>query len=194
MSKKMGKLVIITILAGLVIVYFYYLTINSKNTSAKRNVKKSDEVEELINKDLDGEYPKTPREVVKLYSRIISTFYSGGYNEDEKKLLAVQAQKLMDGELLEHNEFEEYYENLCKDIEEYKENNRKISSYILGSSSDVEFKTLEDKKYASVKCTYYTKGKEGTAKVPEKYVLRQDDEGRWKILYWKLVNEDSEDE
>lgn len=194
MSKKMRNVVVITILVGLAIVYFYYLTINSKSTSEKHNAEEVDEVEKLINKDFDESYPKTPREVVKMYSRIISTFYNENYNEDEKKLLAVQAQKLMDSELLEHNEYEEYYKNLCEDIEEYKQNKRKISSYQLDSSSDVEFKTLKERKYAFVKCTYYTKGKEGTAKVPEQYVLRQDEDGRWKILFWKLVNEDEEDE
>lgn len=194
MSKKMRKVVVITILIGIVVVYFYYLTINSKSTSKKSDVKKVDEVEKLINKDLDESYPKTPREVVKFYSRIISVFYSGGYNEDEKKLLAVQAQKIMDNELLEHNKFDDYYDNLCEDIDEYKENGRKISSYMLDSSSDVEYKTFKERKYAYIKCTYYTKGKEGTAKVPEQYVLRQDEDGRWKILFWKLVDEDEEDE
>lgn len=194
MSKKMRKVVVITILIGIVVVYFYYLTVNNKNTSKKSDVKKVDEVEKLINKDLDESYPKTPREVVKFYSRIISAFYSGGYNEDEKKLLAVQAQKIMDNELLEHNKFDDYYDNLCEDIDEYKENGRKISSYMLDSSSDVEYKTFKEKKYAYIKCTYYTKGKEGTAKVPEQYVLRQDEDGRWKILFWKLVDEDEEDE
>lgn len=194
MSKKMRNVVIITVLIGLAIVYFYYLTVNSKSTSAKNNVQEVDEVEKLINKDLDESYPKTPREVVKMYSRIISTFYNESYNEDEKKLLAVQAQKLMDSELLEHNEYEEYYKNLCEDIDEYRENKRKISSYKLDSSSDVEFKTFKERKYAFINCTYYTKGKEGTARVPEQYVLRQDEDDRWKILFWKLINEDEEDE
>lgn len=194
MRKKMRTVVVITILIALVIVYFYYITVNNKNTSQKKTVKEISEVEKIINKDLEETYPKTPREVVKLYSRIISCFYKEQYSEDEQKLLAMQAQKLMDEELLEHNEYEEYYNNLCQDIEEYKENERTISSYMLDSSSDVEYKTFQEKEYAFIKCIYFTKGKEGTAKVPEQYVMRQDEAGRWKILFWKMIEEDEEDE
>lgn len=194
MRKEMKKIVIIAILIGACIVYFYYLSLNSNKPADNKKTEEVAEAEKLINKDLDESYPKTPRETVKFYSRIITVFYNEKYTEDEQKLLAVQAQKLMDDELLEHNKFDEYYENLCEDIKEYKENNRKISSYLLDSSADVVYKTFQEKEYAYVNCIYFTKGKEGTSRSPEQYVLRKDEEGKWKILFWKLIEEETDDE
>lgn len=194
MKSKMKKLVIITIMIALVVMYFFYIT--NKTSPSKKNTEKKDvsEVTKLLNKDLDSSYPKTPREVVKLYNRIIKCYYGEKYTDDELKLLAVQAQKLMDKELIEHNDFNTYYNNLCEDIEEYKENERTISSYVLDSSADIEYKNFKEAEYAFVRCLYYTHGKEGTAKVPQQYILRKDDSGKWKMVYWEKIEEDNDNE
>ena len=122
------------------------------------------------------------------YSQIITCLYEGGYSEDEMKELAKQAHKLMDDELASRNEFDDYYKNLREDVESYKADEKKISSYLVESGDDVKYKDFQERKYSFVDCIYYTKGKEGTAKVPEEYTLRMDKDGKWKILYWKMVN------
>ena len=130
---------------------------------------------------------------MKLYSRIISCYYKEEYSEDELKLLAVQTQKLMDDELKEHNSFDEYYSNLKEDIEKYQKEKKVISAYVIQSSVDVEYKTFQDEEYAFVDCTYFTNGKEGAARVPEKYVLRKSSDGKWKIVYWEIIEEEDSD-
>ena len=192
-GNKFKLVVIVTILGAMLVLYYYSLSSDKVSKEKENRAKTTTEVTKLIDKDLDNSYPKTPREVVKLYSRIIKCFYSGEYTEDELKLLAVQAQKLMDDELLEHNEFDEYYDNLTADIEEYKEQGKVISSYILDSSKNVEYKTMDGKEYAAMKCIYYTKQKKGTEKTNQEYVLRKDEDNRWKLLYWKLFSDEEEE-
>ena len=38
-------------------------------------------------------------------------------------------------------------------------------------------------------CIYYLKSKSGTSKVVETYILRKDEDDRWKILGWKEYEE-----
>ena len=61
------------------------------------------EIQKLITKNLDTNYPATPREVVKYYNRILECFYDDTYTDDELESLADQARKLLDDELLENN-------------------------------------------------------------------------------------------
>lgn len=192
-KSRLKMVIIISVMAAIILVYYYNLS--TKRVEKHNSTKQTKEITKLLAKNLEESYPKTPREVIKLYSRIITCFYSGSYTEDEKKLLAVQVQKLMDDELLKHNDFDEYYDNLCADIEQYEKENKVITSYVLDSGSNVEYKILEEKNYAILKCLYYTKGKEGVAKTNQQYILRKDETGKWKILYWKLFDseEDSDE-
>lgn len=187
--KKLKVFIIMLIILGLVIWYYNYLD----NKDDKKETKKElTEVEKLVNKDIEASYPETPREVVKLYNRIMLCYYNEDMSNEEFIKLTKQARILFDDELLEHNPYEEYFSRLCDELEEYKKNNRRISSCLIDGSRDVEYYTVEKQKYSSVGCTYYVKGDEGTTKSSEEYVLRKDEEGRWKILYWKLADKEDE--
>ena len=56
---------------------------------------------------------------------------------------------------------------------------------MLAENSEVEYSTVDNQSYASMKCIYYLKDEKGTSKVEEIYVLRKDENDRWKILGWK---------
>lgn len=191
--KKYRKFIVILVLVCLAILYYFNFETHNKKP---QNTQKDEvgEVQKLINKDLEKNYPASPREVVRMYSRIITCFYGEKYSEDEKKALSLQARILMDSELLQNNPFEQYYEDLTADIEQYKNENKNISTYILDKSSDVIYKTLQSKHYASLNCVYYVKGKSGTERTIETYTLRKDESGKWKILYWKLTPASEENE
>lgn len=193
MKKKNNRFkvyVILIILAALAIMYYIYIDSRPKK---KVEIEENTEVVRLINKNLDNSYPKTPREVIKLYNRIIICYYNEEYTNNQLVSLTKQARKIFDDELLERNPYDEYFERLCEEIEEYKKDNRIIGSCLLASNRDVEYYALEGKRYSSVQCVYYLKGDEGTTKVSHEYVLRKDEEGKWKIVYWKLPdNEDEE--
>ena len=190
--KKLRVLIIILILAGLGVWYYNYL--DSKKVESKSE-KVVSEIDKIINKNLKTSYPETPREVVKFYNRIMLCFYNEKCSNEQLIRLSTQARLLFDDELLKHNPYEEYFTRLCDEISDFESDNRTITSCLLEGSRDVEYYTLEGSKYASIKCVYYTKGDEGTIKSSEKYVLRKDKEGKWKVLYWKLTDDgNSEDD
>lgn len=186
---KIKGLVISLILAGLCIGYYFYL-------DSKSNVKEEPdtvtEVDKLINRNIKKTYPETPREVVKLYNRIMLCFYNEKYSEEQLARLSAQARLLFDEELLEKNPYEEYYARLCEEIQSYRDDDRTITSCKLAESDDVDFYTIKKQKYASVQCLYYSKGDAGTIKTSEEYVLRKDENNKWKILYWKLADKNDE--
>ena len=66
--KKNGlkSIIIVVFCACLCVGYYFYLT---QKNSGKED--KMTEVEMLISKDLELSYPKTAREVVKFYNRIL---------------------------------------------------------------------------------------------------------------------------
>lgn len=193
--KKYGKFIVILILISACILYYYSLSSNSKTKSkAKQTNKSKTEVEDLVNRDLFKNYPSTPREVVKLYSRIITSFYDRKYTDDQLESLAKQARALMDQELLDKNAYDEYFENLKADIDQYKHEKKKISSYIIDKSGDIDYKTFDSHYYAKVKCIYYLKGEAGTSRTIETYTLRKDSDGKWKLLYWSLTPADEDEE
>ena len=70
--KKSGVIkAVITILIILLIVGVYYFFTTQRRTSVEDTVELT-EIQKLITKNLDTNYPATPREVVKYYNRILS--------------------------------------------------------------------------------------------------------------------------
>ncbi len=184
--KKYKTLIIISILIAMGLLYYYYLSSKDKTVDKKSDTE-VEEVAKLINKDLDISYPATPREVVEFYSRILSCYYGGKCDEEEIEQLAAQSRKLFDDELNNKNPYEEYVENLKAEIKQYKEEKKKISTYIIEKSGDIEYKTFQSHFYAKVDCAYYIKGEGVTSRTLETYTLRKDSAGKWKILYWSLT-------
>ena len=74
MKKIIGLIVVAVVCAGVICGAFYLTAQRSKNQA--QNVETLTEVQKIITKNLDTKYPETPREVVKLYTRII-TAYNG---------------------------------------------------------------------------------------------------------------------
>ena len=180
MKKHLKTLIIVTILAVLVVSYYYVLS--TREQTIQRDT--TSEVEKIVSMNLEQMYPSTPREVIKLYSRIIKCFYNDTYTDDEFQKLMLQARVLFDEELLKANPFDEYEDNLIQEIKEYDSVNRRITSYILAKSSEVVYNRVDKVDYAVLNCAYYLRDKEGRKRVDHEYTLRKDENGRWKILYW----------
>lgn len=189
-KNKLKIYTIIIILITLGVMYYIYIDNKPKKEVV---IEENAEVVRLVNKNLNQTYPETPREVVKLYNRIIICFYNEEYTNNQLIALTNQARTLFDEELIERNPYDEYFKRLCEEIESYKDIDQKISSCILESNREVDYYTKEDKKMASVECVYYLKGDEGTIKVSHEYVLRKDEDGKWKILYWKLADKEDDE-
>ena len=184
--KKYRTFIIIMVLIALGVLYYYYLSSNNRTTTGKKKNVKS-ETEELLEVDLERDYPGTPRDVVDYYSRIIICCYQEKHDEEEIEKIAKQSLVLFVYDLSQQNPLEKYVRNLTAEIQQYREEKKHISNYIIERSGEVEFKTFQGHYYAKVECAYYVKGEGTTSRTLETYTLRKDSSGRWKILYWELT-------
>lgn len=150
-------------------------------------------VQQIITKDLAGNYPKTPREVLKTYNEIISCFYNEECTDEEIEKLADRVLLLLDEELLANNPKDEYLKKVKAEIADYKAKGKTIVSYNLSSSNDVEFRTVDERECAYVDCSYFIKDKKGYSKSYMTYVARKDDKNEWKILVFYQSEGDTSD-
>lgn len=172
------------VLIGLVLGYFYYL-------SVRKGGDESDEVEispvqEVLLRNLDKSYPTSPREVLKYYGQLVQCFYGEEYTEEEFEQLAAKVMELYDDELAGNQTPEQYLENLRWDVDQWKEKETKVSSYSLPSSTDVDFFTEDG--YSWARLYFGMNLRKGTQLdvINAVYLLRKDDQGHWKIYGWKL--------
>lgn len=160
-----------------------------------RSKKNSDiqqsEIQKLLEKEINESYPATPREVVKLYSRYTKCIYNEKLSDDEISKLAEKVQMLYDAELLQNNPFDEYLYDLKLDISEYHSSERRITSYSVDSGDNVVTWTDDGKEYARLVASYTLREDSAYNKTFEEFLLRKDEENRWKILGFRLT--DSED-
>lgn len=193
MRKNNGiKVVIIGIvLLCLVLGYYYYLS-NKKAAENEKNNVKLTAVQEILLRNLDKNYPPTPREVIKCFGNFCQCLYEGQYTEEEFLALAAQVQKLYDAELIANSTQEQYIEKLKNDINDFKEKKIVISSYSPASSMDVERFTQDGYEWAQMQCIFSLRKGTQLSKTEEIFILRKDENGHWKIYGWGLEDEEEQ--
>ena len=139
------------------------------------------ETELIISKDLESSYPKTAREVVKFYNRILNCYYQQEYTDEQLGQLAEQARTLMDEELKQKNPGESYLQAVEEDISVFAKEGKTISNVALEESNEIE-----GRECAYVDVVYYlkikNKGKTKSERSSQTYILRRDDDNKWRIL------------
>ena len=190
---KKSKIFILIILCVGLLVGGYTYWLNNSNNSSSENMELT-KVQQLITKDLETNYPKTPREVIKMYSEIISCFYNEEYTEKELEALIDQTLLLMDEELAANNPKSEYVKAVKEEILEFESAERTIVSYTLPSSNEVQYRTVDDRECAYVETSYFIKEKSSYQKTYQTYVVRKDADGKWKILVFYKTEGDVSDE
>ena len=190
MRASGAKIVIIAvILAGIVLGYFYYLGHRDRKQTGE--MVSATVVQSVLMRDLEHNYPPTPKEVVKYYSEITECFYNEEYSDEELTQLATKIQHLYDMELVANKTQEQYMEDLRNDIADMRKKKCTIASYEVSASTDVEYFTQNDDSCARLYCTYYLRDANSGNRVSslERFVLRQDQDGHWKIFGWELVED-----
>lgn len=183
------KIVIIgVVLAALIVGYYYYLNQKEKKT-AESNPKVT-KVDEVLSRNLENNYPPTPKEVIKYYSELTRCFYNEKYSQEQLIQLADKARELYDEKLLENNEREEYISSLQKEIEDYKKDERVIYSYSVSASTDVYEFSQDGYDWARLHCIYTLRKGSSYVNVNEVFLLRKDENGHWKIFGWELVEDE----
>lgn len=189
MYKKTQNPVVVGIVMALLAVFiicgfFLVRSIGLKNLELKKS---KTEVEKLMELNLDDNYPGNAREVLKIYNRILKCCYNEELTDEQIKKLAEQNQKLFDEQLLEKNPLDQYVEKLKKDIEDYKSKKTTIANIAIQDLAEAEREERGGYKFCNLLVSYIVKDTKGLKTTNEKYYLREDDKGRWKILFWELT-------
>lgn len=195
--KEKGTKVFTLVIFLLVLAALGYYTYLSNQAPGHQDVVSSSEKEILLNYDMENEYPKTVRETVKLHCRYLKYVYSEEFNkdatDDELFTMNQKIRELFDEELLAINSPDDQLQSLKDEIALYETKKQKFISYTLAEASQIEYNTENDVEYAKMRVTVAMTVDGASFSVDEEYILRQDAEGKWKILGWQAVQQNQSD-
>ena len=184
--SKIKKPLIIVILGGLIVGYFFYLT----NRKIDNNDKMADNspLSQVLDKDLTLNYPGTPRGVLIYYSDILKVLYTldGKKDEADVRRLGDKLLGIFDEELISYNPPEIYKASLVEEVKVYNSAKKKVADYVIEGNSNIEFLKDKGKEYAIIDVAYFVHEDKKVIKTMEKFTLRKDSEGKWKILFWEI--------
>ncbi len=186
MKKHIRGVIAGIICVLLVVGYYYYLS--HRDTKTVADTTELTAITKITTKNLDTSYPKTPREVIKLYNDILKCYYNEDCTDAEIEALGAQARKLLDEELLENNPEDQYYASLKADILVYKADKRTISRTDVCDSDEITYKTVKGSECAYVTASYFMKEGNKFVKSYQQYALRKDASGNWKIVAYEQTN------
>jgi hypothetical protein len=192
MKKKSQnpKVIVLIVIALMVILLSVYAFV--ANSARQQKEQSLSTVDVVMSRDLELDYPGTPKEVLSYYNSILDCFYNQDCTQDQLIALGGKARTLFDRELQEANEPQDYLERLLGDVEKFKDQGMKIPSTSVSSAISVEKYTKDGYSFAKLSCTYDVK--EGKTMKPSSiiYLFRLDDNRKWKIFGWELANTQSE--
>jgi len=119
---------------------------------------------------------------------MLQTLYSD-LKDEEVEALALKIRELYDTEFLDNNPEADYLKNLYTEIAEWNEAKRKISYFFLVNEELEQESVIEGKKYAVVHVSYTIQEK-GKFSETWRFLLRLNEDERWKILGWDFVPEE----
>lgn len=173
-------IVLIILLVGLVGCYAY---LSSRSRSIAENAAMT-AVEKVLSRDMEYDYPSTPKELLKYYNEIQKCFYNENCTDDEIEALAIRARELYDEELLANNELGVHIMSLKAEIKDYKDNKRVITAVSVAASTNVDFFEDNGYEFARIYCGYNVTEGSFTKQVRQIFLLRRDENKRWKIYGW----------
>lgn len=180
-STMRVAVILIVVIAGLVGLYAILMS-RARTEAAQEDMTP---VQSVLTKDLEKDYPATVKEVIKYYAEIEKCFYNEECSDGEIEALGVQARKLYDAELLANNEMAGYLTKLKEDIKGFKEAKRRLIAVSVAASTNVDYFSEDGYDFARIYCGYTIKESDGrTVSDARVYLLRRDEDRRWKIYGW----------
>ena len=184
-SKNTTKVAIIfLVLIVAVVAYFAYLSNKSREVEDEAAMTA---VKLVLSRDLENNYPPTVKEVMKYYADIQKCLYSQECLDEEAEQLGMKARALYDDELLAANDVTGHLLQLKAEITSFQEDSRKITAASVASSANVDTFTEDGFEFARIHCTYTVLADGQSNLVDMVYLLRRDENRRWKIYGWDLA-------
>ena len=137
----------------LVLVVGYYAYLSGTHRTEQQEAVMS-EVDTALSRDLDNDYPATPKEVIKYYNDLMKCFYNEECTAEELQDLGRKSLQLFDEELQENNDEDTYLIRLQGEVQNYKDNKRKITSVSLAPSTNVDYYSVDGYSFARISCSF----------------------------------------
>lgn len=182
-KRTAATVTFMTILAVVIIITYFYWTNRTQPLRSSEN--KLTEVQKMADTDLELYYPKTPTQLVKLFAGMMKTMYNHP-SDNDIKALALKVRELYDPEFLKSNPEKTYLKNLYEELADWKKKNRRITKYVLTEQDKNLEKEISGVNYAT---RYIKFTLQESTKFTETWdvLMRQDKNGQWKILGWKVT-------
>ena len=173
--KKRTAGIIKTVIIGVICVgieagFYYYLT--NRSPRSVETTGETDEITSVLSKNLEKDYPASPRAVIKYYNRILLCLYN---------------------ELLENNPQDTFSTQMQNDIAAYKAESKIIATASVCDTDEVAYKKVEGSDCAYVTASYFLRSTKAYNRANQEYVLRKDENGDWKILGFVALEGDNGD-
>lgn len=190
---RLIRYIILAVLAVLIVLALYMRLTNRTPGSSQKADEQMNEVQTLKMYDLDKQYPKDARDVVKLHCRFLKALYNEELEKEDIQTLNEQVRKLFSADLLAENPEESQMEALITDINKFHADGRTYISYEVDSGNNVLYTTTNGKDYAMlyVNCKLRENGK--TKDIQEQYLLVKEND-LWKIQGWQEIVTDAADD
>lgn len=176
------KSIVLLALGAVVVVGLYFMFVGSKKSPEEEQYNLT-AVDEITTTNLEKNYPANPRMVVELYAKTMQVLYKEEYTEGQQDKMLYVLKGIMDDELL--GQQVNFSKSMKNEIAERKEGDYSISNYLV-QNSEPEVVTVSGKKMCNVQCLFSLRKGTSTVAAYYQFILRQDDEKRWKILGWDV--------
>lgn len=185
MKKRVGSIVVILVLACAIVALYLYIDRSGKQ--AKEQV--STAAEQVLARNMEANYPPTPHAVAEFYCNIVECIYSEETTESQIEALVAKELLLFDEEFAAQNPYEQYLLATKEELSAAKEKELVFTGYVLDKASNVEKWKKDGVEYASLQLQFMSRSKEGNGANCRNLILRKDEQGRYKILGWKILTD-----
>lgn len=188
-ASTIKSIILVAIMAGLILLAFYRTTNKPSERNNEENYVNS-EVENILLRNLDKNYPPSPKEVVKYYSDLTKCLYNEDCTDEDIEQLAAKALLLYDDDLAANQEWNRYITDLKSEIATKKSQKYSIYGYTVSASTDVTYFEKDNYECASLYCKYNIRNGSIPGTVEELFILRKDAAGHWRILGWDISQDE----
>ena len=195
MKKKKGTvttIIFLVILASAIFGIYYFARFKADERAKKQAEKNAQptEISQILDLNIDANYPDTARTVLRLYGRIVSAMLNEELKDGELRKLESQLRRLFDVEFLLNNSEDEQFNALNLERNDYRDHKRTVDSYLVDSAGNAEHKVIDGRECYSALVNFVVKENGISSTLYEEFLLRRDDTGKWKILGWRRVDKD----
>ena len=195
--KGVKGIIVLVFIVILIVGYYYYLSNRGASRTEEDAVVEGAEIltptQQVLLRDLDNNYPPTPREVVKYFSEVTQCFYNEDNSDEDIEALGKKIRGIYDDELIANQSEAEYLEALKYDIQDYHNNNRIIVGYSPSSSVDVETFTEDGRDWARMYCQFAIRQGGLLYDADVVFILRKDTQDHYKIYGWRKLEKKPND-